>query len=468
MLKRYATFVTLFRFICDIFVIIIIWISMFYFRFYSGLFSVSKGVPDFRRHIILTVPIILICFSCFLAAGLYKPKRTQNMFFRLAGIFKATFFAGIFIVAFFYYIQEVPYSRKLLSLFIVTLFFGLGFWHLMAMAIIRRLRSKGFNLRYYAVIGVNNKGIQLVRDIEQMEWLGLKCNFFVDNSTKNIGKKIDGIPVYGPIENLATLVKAEEIDEIYLVLSGDHLRKIYPTLRAIQYLGIVIRILPDWGGLASINKMTTINIGSQILFSATDSPLSGVNMLLKEVFDRFVAATLLILLACPMALIAVLVKLSSPGSVFYRQKRVGMDLHEFDIIKFRTMSMLSSGEEELEWSNENNPRRTAVGRWLRRFSLDELPQLLNVLTGQMSLVGPRPERPVFAKMFSEEYKNYMLRHKVKTGITGWAQVHDLRGNTSLKKRLLYDMYYVRNWSFMLDIWILLQTPWHIIKGKNAS
>jgi exopolysaccharide biosynthesis polyprenyl glycosylphosphotransferase len=191
-------------------------------------------------------------------------------------------------------------------------------------------------------------------------------------------------------------------------------------------------------------------------------------MLLKEVFDRFVAAILLILLACPMALIAVLVKLSSPGPVFYRQKRVGMDLHEFDIIKFRTMSMLSSGEEELEWSNENNPRRTAVGRWLRKFSLDELPQLLNVLTGQMSLVGPRPERPVFVKMFSEEYKNYMLRHKVKTGITGWAQVHDLRGNTSLKKRLLYDMYYVRNWSFMLDIWILLQTPWHIIKGKNAS
>jgi len=168
-----------------------------------------------------------------------------------------------------------------------------------------------------------------------------------------------------------------------------------------------------------------------------------------------------------MLVIALLIKLTSKGPVFYKQTRRGMDQKEFEILKFRTMRIDAEKENGPQWSKPDDAMCTSIGKWLRRKSLDELPQLINVIKSQMSLVGPRPERPYFTKQFSEEYRRYMLRHKVKAGMTGWAQIHGFRGDTSLRKRLVYDLYYVKNWSFALDLWILLRTPWHIIKGENA-
>jgi len=467
MLKRYATFVSLFRSIGDICIIGCIWLSVFYIRFYSGVFTATKGIPDFKRHLILTLPVVFICYSGCLFTGLYKPKRAQNVFVQLVDILKASIFGGLFVQTFFYYIQDVPYSRKLMVLFVIMLFTGLVFSHLLTMVIMRRLRAKGYNLRYYAVIGAGQKGQQLVRDIEQMEWLGLKCAFFVDNNPSCIGTKLLGIPVRAPVERLTELVKTEAIDEIYLALSGDEAQKAYPILKSLQSAGVTIRIIPDWGDLASISGATTITIGSQILFSAADSPLDGVNVVLKEVLDRTIALVLLVIFAIPMVLIALLIKLTSEGSIFYKQIRVGMNQKEFMMLKFRTMIVDAEKENGPQWTKNNDSRRTRFGAWLRRTSLDEVPQLINVVKGQMSLVGPRPERPVFAKQFSEEYTRYMLRHKVKAGMTGWAQINGFRGDTSLRKRLLYDLYYVRNWSWGLDMWILLRTPWDIIKGENA-
>ena len=176
---------------------------------------------------------------------------------------------------------------------------------------------------------------------------------------------------------------------------------------------------------------------------------------------------LLILFSIPMLIIALLIKLTSKEPVFYKQTRMGLDQKEFEIIKFRTMITDAEQQGGPQWSVPNDVRCTPIGKWLRQTSLDELPQLINVIKGNLSLVGPRPERPYFVKQFSEEYRRYMLRHKVKAGITGWAQVNGFRGNTSLRKRLIYDLYYVKNWSFALDLWILLLTPWHVIKGENA-
>ncbi|RKY10986.1 MAG: undecaprenyl-phosphate glucose phosphotransferase [Planctomycetota bacterium] len=467
MLKRYATFVSLFRSASDICIIGCIWLCVFYVRFHSGLFTTAKGIPDFKRHLVLTLPIVVICYlSCFLT-GLYKPKRVQNIFGQFVGIFKAGIFSGLFVLAFFYYLQDVPYSRKLLALFVIMLFAGLVFSHLLTMLIIRNLRAKGYNLRYYAVIGAGRNGRQLVRDIERMGWLGLRCAFFVDNNPVCIGTEVLGAPVYGPVEKLTELVKTETIDEVYLSLSGNEAQKAYPVLKELQSAGVTIRIIPDWGNLVSISSATTITIGSQVLFSAADSPLHGANAILKEIFDRSVALILLVIFAVPMVLISVLIKLTGKGPIFFNQVRVGMDQKEFKMLKFRTMTVDAEEESEPQWTTRSDPRCTRIGAWLRRTSLDELPQLINVVKGQMSLIGPRPERPVLAKQFSEEYKKYMLRHKVKAGITGWAQINGFRGDTSLRKRLLYDLYYVRNWSWGLDMLILARTPWHVIRGENA-
>jgi Undecaprenyl-phosphate glucose phosphotransferase len=386
---------------------------------------------------------------------------------QLLDIFKTSIFSGLLVFSFFYYLHDTPYSRMLLALFVIMLFAGLIFSHIFTMLVMQRLRAKGYNLRYYAIIGVSQKAQQLVRDIEQMGWLGLKCVYFIDNNPDLIGTELLGIPVYGPIEKLTELVETETIDEVYLALSGKEAQKVYPVLKNLQSTGTTIRIIPDWGNLTSISDATAVNIGSQILFSASDSPLDGANIVLKEIFDRLIALILLIIFMPPMTLIAALIKLTSKGPVFYKQLRVGMDQKEFMIYKFRTMSADAEKESGPQWAKNNDSRRTKIGALLRSTSLDELPQLINVIKGQMSLVGPRPERPVFTKQFSEKYTKYMFRHKVKAGITGWAQINGYRGNTSLRKRLVYDLYYVRNWSWKLDMWILLKTPLHVLKGENA-
>lgn len=465
MLKRHAAFFCLLCSVIDIVLISGIWIVVYWVRFCSGLFSVPKGMPDFGRHLLLTLPVVGICYLSCVWAGLYKPKRVQPLFVQSMSILKASILSGLLILAMFYYIQNEPYSRKLLPLFIGMLFVGLAFSHLWSMTVLRYFRKKGYNLRHYAVIGAGKKGQQLVHDIEQTGWLGLKCAFFVDIDPASVGRMAAGAPVRGTIEQLPELIKTETIDEVYLALDGIEAQKAYPILEALQCAGITIRIIPDWGNLVSTSDATAVVIGSQVLFSASDSPLDGANIVIKEIFDYTASLLLLVVLAIPMAAIAVMIKLSSKGPVFYKQTRIGMDQKEFKILKFRTM--LVTAEQENRWTQQNDPRVTPVGAWLRRTSLDELPQLINVLNGQMSLVGPRPERPHFAKQFSEEYKRYMLRHKVKAGMTGWAQIHDFRGDTSLRKRLQYDLYYIRNWSLGLDLRILLLTPWHIIRGKNA-
>jgi len=467
MLKRYAAVFSLFRSIADLIIISVVWIGIYYLRFYSGLFSTTKGIPDFKNHLMLAPSVVCICYISCLWIGLNKSKRMESIFKQAGNLLKASFLSGVLVLAFFYYIRSEPYSRKLLALFIPMLFLGLSFSHLWIMVTLRSLRKKGYNLRYYAVIGAGKKGQQLVQDIESMGWLGLKCAFFVDDNPGLIGTELLGTPVYGPIMRVPEMVEAKNVDEVYLALGGNEAQRAYPILESLQYSGVTIRIIPNWGNLISMSEPAVVTIGSQLLFSAADSPLSGYKIIVKQMFDFVVSLLLLAVLSIPMLIIALLIKLTSKGPVFYRQSRVGLDRKDFQILKFRTMKDGAEEEGGPQWSKLNDSRCTPIGAWLRRTSLDEIPQLINVVKGQMSLVGPRPERPVFVKQFFEEHRKYMLRHKVKAGMTGWAQIHGFRGDTSLRKRLVYDLYYVRNWSFGLDLWILLRTPWHIIKGKNA-
>jgi Undecaprenyl-phosphate glucose phosphotransferase len=467
MLRRYAAYFYLIRSVTDVGIIVVVWISVYYVRFHSGLLPVTKGIPDVRQHLSLTPLVAFTCYVTCVWSGLYRSKRMHSLFSQVLNLLKATLLSGVFMLTFFYYLMDAPYSRILLVLFTIMLFFGLSFFHLLIMLILRLLRRKGYNLRHYIVIGADERGRQLVRDIEAMPWLGLKCLFFVDNDPARIGTELLGVPIRGPVEKIPQFVNASELDEAYLTLSGSAAQQAYRFLEGLQAAGVTVRIIPDWGNLISLSEPVVVPVGSQILFSAADSPLSGCSMIMKRLFDFTVALLILIIFAMPMLVIALLIKLTSTGPVLYKQTRVGADQKEFVILKFRTMRNDVEGEELPQWTAPDDARRTPLGKWLRRMSLDELPQLINVVMGQMSLVGPRPEHPYFVKQFSEEYKKYMLRHKVKAGMTGWAQVNGFRGSTSVRKRLLYDLYYIRNWSFALDMWILLRTPWHVLRGKNA-
>jgi len=467
MLKTCATYFTFIRSVTDVVIISGCWMVAFFMRFYSGIFSTPKGVPSFESHVKFVPVVICVCyFSCW-RLGLYEPQRVYTVFRQLADLLKACLWSGLFILAFFYFTMNAPYSRGLMAIFLVTLFLGLLISRIFVMSVLRRLRSKGYNLRHYAVIGAKEKGQRLVQDIRRMEWSGLRCAFFVDDDLPSIGSRLLGVPVYGPIEKILELIKVNDVDEVYVTLDANNAQRVYPILESLQRFGMTMRIVPDWGNLVSISKPSVVPIGSQVLFSSADSPLNGYNVVLKRVFDLAVSAAILVVVSIPMLVIALLIKLGSEGPVFYRQLRIGIDQKEFEMLKFRTMRNNAEEESRPKWAKANDGRCKSIGKWLRRTSLDELPQLMNVVRGQMSLVGPRPERPYFVKHFSEEYRKYMLRHKVKTGMTGWAQVNGFRGNTSARKRLVYDLYYVRNWSFAFDLWILLRTPWHVVEGKNA-
>jgi putative colanic acid biosynthesis UDP-glucose lipid carrier transferase len=400
-------------------------------------------------------------------SGFYKFRIDSHAAERIVDIFKMCLTSGVLLSTFFYYLQDRPYSRILLAIFLLASFGAFLFTPLITKTIVRNLRKLNNTYHSYAVIGAGLNGQHLVRNLREMEWLGLRCAFFVENNPNLVGSELIGVPVYGPVENLPELAQAKGVEEVYLSSSGNEAQRAYPILKILQSAGVIIRIMPDWGNLASMKNNSTMTIGSQVLFSAADSPLNSLNTILKESFDRGIALLLLFLFTPAMLVIAILIKLTSKGSVFHRQRRIGLDQKEFGILKFRTMKFDAEKQNGPQWTTPNDGHCTKIGEWLRQTSLDELPQLINVIKGQMSLVGPRPECPVYAQQFSEEYKKHMRRHRVKTGITGWAQIHGLRGDTSLRKGLLYDLYYVNNWSLGFDIWILLRTPWHILKGEKA-
>ena len=466
MLKRHATFFVFLRFILDILIIIGTWAGVYFLRFRAGLFDSPRGIPEFAQHLFLTFPVLAGSFTACVWTGLYKTKRLQSLFAQISDIFRACILSGLFVLAFLYYLQNEPYSRKLLILFVPMLFCGLAGSHIATMAILRALRKNGYNLRHCAIIGAGKHGQQLQGDLDRIRWMGIKCDYFIDNNAARIGRSLCNIPVLGPVSETMKFVEMYPVDEVYLALSGDAVTTAYPVLEKLQQRGITVRIIPDWGNLTPTHT-TIVQVGSQLLFCASDSPLSGYKIILKELFDKAVSVILLALFAVPMFIISLLVKITSEGAVFYKQKRLGMDQKEFLMYKFRTMCIGAETAAGPQWAKPDDSRRTPIGAFLRKTSLDELPQLFNVIKGDMSLVGPRPERPCFAHEFCGELKDYMLRHKVKAGMTGWAQIHGFRGDSSLRKRLQYDLFYVRNWSFGLDLRILLLTPWCILKGKNA-
>ena len=467
MLKRNSSFFVFFKSLIDIALIASIWAITFFFRYESGFFSTEKGVPSFQWHLLLSIPVCLLIFVACVWAGLYRPRRLHNIVLQFWDVIKATAAGTLFVLTFLYYTQESVYSRRLLLLFVPLLLLALTITHLGAILILREFRKRGYNLRYCAIIGAGKKGQQLWRDIGKMPWLGMRCAYFIDNNLHKIGGMIKGVAVHGPVASTLEIVERYPVDEVYLTLSGDEGLCAYSVLEKLQARGITIRIVPDWGNLTSTHT-TAIPIGSQLLFCAADSPLGGYMLVLKEIFDKVAAALIIAVLAIPLLIIAAIVKITSPGPVLYKQARIGIDQRKFMIYKFRTMKVDAEEISPVTWSRPDSKLYTNVGRWLRRTSLDELPQLFNVLKGDMSLVGPRPERPMFVDQFSQEFKDYMLRHRVKSGITGWAQIHGFRGESSLKKRIQYDLFYVRNWSFSIDIWILLLTPLHVLKGTNAN
>ncbi|MCR4374029.1 MAG: undecaprenyl-phosphate glucose phosphotransferase, partial [Acidobacteria bacterium] len=322
---------------------------------------------------------------------------------------------------------------------------------------LRRRWRKGIGLRRVLVVGASDLGRLVADRILEHGELGFRLVGFVDDrfaTTDAIGYR--GLPILGTLTDTVDVCLREKVDEIYVALPLEEHVRMLSVVEMASRECIEIHVVPDLLQFIALRARLEDLDGLPII-SINDMPLRGFNSLLKRAVDIGVSLAVFVLGAIPGLLIALTIKRSSPGPVFYTQERMGLDGKSFTVYKFRSMPIDAEEVTGPVWARDDDPRATAVGRWLRKTDVDELPQFWNVLNGDMSIVGPRPERPFFVAQFKHQIPQYMLRHKVKAGITGWAQVNGWRGNTSLEKRIEFDLYYIENWSLSLDMKIMWLT-----------
>jgi Undecaprenyl-phosphate glucose phosphotransferase len=333
-------------------------------------------------------------------------------------------------------------------------------------AFLRYLRKKGLNLRFVLIVGAGELGKKILRSINRHPELGLRVAGFLTRRREKLATEVSEVPILGLYEDIKKILAAHHIDQIVLALPLEEHFRLKTIMEAIDDEMVAIKIVPDFfdyislrGGVEELDNIPIINL--------RDSPLYGWNRIFKRSFDILFSIIILTIFSPLLAIITILIKLTSPGPVFYRQERMGLDGKLFTMLKFRTMRENAEKVTGPVWAKEEDKRRTKLGAFLRKMSLDELPQVINVLKGEMSIVGPRPERPFFIQQFKERVPRYMLRHKMKAGITGWAQVNGWRGNTSIEKRIEYDIFYIENWSLGFDVKIMWLTLWRGFSNKHA-
>ncbi len=429
-----------------------------------ALVPVSKGVPSLDGYLKAAAVVSLVWLIIFQAFGLYDYRRRLRFVEQMALLVKAAFLGEVVVVAIGSFYRGFSYSRLVIVFAFCFSLVGLILVRYFNRRVRARFYRHGVGLRRVLVLGAGEVGCQVAERLGNHLDLGYRLVGFLDDKLRE-GRAVCGVRVLGRIGEIEKVLAGGGVDEVVAALPPRAQHKLFRVASCCEKNYVDIKIIPDIFSICSYRPSVEDLDGLPVI-GVRGTPLTGWNLVLKRSFDLVLAAALLLLLCPVLLLIALVVKLSSPGPVFYLQERVGRDGKVFRIMKFRTM-IRKAEKRGPRWAGRSDPRRTRVGRILRRYSLDELPQFFNVLRGQMSLVGPRPERPFFVQKFERELEKYLARHEVKSGITGWAQVHGLRGQTSLKRRLAYDMYYCENWSLLLDLKILFMTAAEVIRGRNA-
>lgn len=401
--------------------------------------------------------LVVIWPSIGWAGGLYVSRRVRTTFAELFDVCKTTAATFFVLVTLTYFVRDVRYSRAVLLLWALFSVGMVSVARICQKIALRRLRAQGYNLRRILVVGVGELAERVVTLVQQHGELGLRVVGLValDEDRRLVDETFCGTQVVGTVSDIESLLMRLRVDQVLVALPMHNLGCLRGIMDTLSKETVDVRLIPDFyqymtlcGGVEEFSGLPMINLQS--------TPLLGWNLVLKRAFDIAAASLGLIVCAPLCAALALAIRLSGRGPIFYTQERVGMDGRHFNMLKFRTME--SDAERAgAQMTVRGDPRCTPVGAFLRRFSLDELPQLYNVLVGDMSLVGPRPERPCFIETFRHEIPRYALRHKIKAGMTGWAQVHGMRGNTSITKRIELDLYYIENWSLMLDVKIVLRT-----------
>ena len=446
--------------VTDLVLVVLAWYLAYHLRLTSGLIPVWKGVPPLDEYLFPLLYLVPLWGVSGISVGLYSPRRTFALWPEAWLLAKT---AGLTVVCFTatsYVLKEVDISRLVLVIFgVVAMALPLAGRALIPHTL-RQLRRKGTYMRRALVVGHEDIAHQVIKTIQQHPEAGLKIVGLLAESPLLMGTQLDAIEVLGTHNEVGAIVQREGIDQVIIALSFRAYEAVEEVLTQVENEPVEVMLVPDLSRYISLRCGVEDLAGIPAL-TLQGAPLYGWNAVLKRGFDLGVSCTALVLCTPVIALIALLIKFSSPGPVLYRQQRMGLDCRPFTLLKFRSMRVDAEPPGMPIWSTKNDERCTPVGSWLRRLNLDELPQLINVLKGEMSLVGPRPERPEFIEQFRQGIPRYMLRHKIQAGMTGWAQIHGFRGDTSIEARLRYDLEYIQRWSLLFDVKILLLT---LIRG----
>jgi Undecaprenyl-phosphate glucose phosphotransferase len=441
-------------------------------RFHNGLIPVWKGIPPFEWYLTLLPWVGALVPVAFHVQGLYRLRRGRSRVDDFFAVFVGSILTVVLgIIGTLYYstyylpdqlkdlgVYEVAQGVWLIFL-VITVALTYTSRELVREILERRWRA-GIGLKRVLIAGAGDLGRLIADKLLEHRELGFKVVGFLDD--RAIGDHIGyrGLPLLGMLADADEIIQQEKIDHVYVTLPLEEHVKMLGLVEATNREGVDVHVVPDLLQFIALRARLE-NLDGVPIISLNDVPLRGFNSVLKRVIDVALSASALAVLSVPFLLISWLIRRTSEGPIFYTQERMGLDGKAFHVYKFRSMFVGAEDETGPIWARENDPRCTPLGRWLRRWDLDELPQFWNVFRGDMSIVGPRPERPYFVEQFKHRIPQYMLRHKVKAGITGWAQVNGWRGNTSLEKRIEYDLYYIENWSVGLDIKIMWLT---VLKG----
>lgn len=466
MLKKHSQFFENLLLLFDLMVIYTAWFAAYGLRFSGWPIPVYYGIPPLEEYLFLCWFMPLIWWVIFRAMNMYRPRRISSHLTEAYDVLKATTVAVGLLMVVAYVGKQETVSRILFGYFWGLSYAGLIGSRLIFRELLRFARRRGYNLRHILILGTDELGQTLCGDIGRHPELGFNVVGFLTRNAYEVGQRLQGVEIIGHIDHVSTFVRSHGVDQIFIALPLEAMSALEKILQQLSTEMVDIKIVPDLYQHVILQGSVEEFAGHPIV-TLSGSPMYGWNQVIKRLFD--LAVTLPLLVAClpVFVVIAILVKATSRGPVFYWQERMGYDGQILRMIKFRTMQEDAERETGEVWAQKDDPRRTRLGAMLRRTSLDELPQLWNVLKGEMSLVGPRPERPVFVEQFRHRFPRYMLRHRVKAGMTGWAQVQGWRGNTSLEKRLEHDLYYIQNWSLLLDIKILWLTLWRGFVDTNA-
>jgi len=440
----------------------------YWVRFHSPLtpfFGVELGVPPLDAYVYGSFFVISAWLLLLQSRGLYRTRRTVHFSEEFFPVVRVVALGMLIVMAAAFFYRAFSFSRIVFGLLAVFSVLLISAGRFIVMKMEQRRYSRGRDIKHVVIVGSNPTAARIYEAIAHNPSLGFRVHGFFSTGGKGAMARMKA-RYLGRIGKVSDFVHRNRIDLVLVALTYKEHALLLELIKDCEGVNVEILMVPDMVDMMTSRVRVTELEGIPFL-QVREAALSTWNRILKRTFDIVVASAVLLIASPFILFIAFLVKVTSPGPVFYVQERVGLDGGSFNVMKFRTMRADAEKETGPVWAKKDDPRTTRIGRFLRRFSLDEIPQLINVLRGEMSIVGPRPERPYFVERFKKQIPKYLDRHRVKTGMTGWAQVNGLRGNAPIEERTKYDVYYVENWSLVFDLKIIFKTLRAVLVGGDA-